>query len=123
MTGVVNFAFEEQLVRVVERDGEPWFVGNDVCRALGLSNPRKAVGDLDDDERGVTTGDTLGGEQVMNIVSEAGVYRLVFRSRKPEAERFKRWLAHEVLPAIRKTGRYGTAAEPLPDLDNSSVAV
>lgn len=107
MNAMQNFAFEENLVRVLELEGEPWFVANDVCNCLGLANPRKAVADLDDDEKGVTTSDTLGGAQEMNIISEPGVYRLVFRSRKPEAERFKRWLAHEVLPAIRKTGGYG----------------
>jgi prophage antirepressor-like protein len=126
MGAVLNFAFDEHLVRVVEREGDPWFVANDVCRALGLANARKAVADLDEDEKGVTTGDTLGGEQAMNIVSEPGVYRLVFRSRKPEAERFKRWLAHDVLPQIRHTGSYrrsSAEAEPLPTLDNSSVAV
>ncbi|MGR6465394.1 BRO-N domain-containing protein [Rhizobium sp. PAMB 3182] len=106
MNAVVNFAFEENLVRVIEQDGEPWFVANDICKCLSLANPRKAVGDLDDDEKGVTISDTLGGRQEVNIVSEPGVYRLVFRSRKPEAERFKRWLAHEVIPAIRRTGTY-----------------
>lgn len=106
MSALQNFAFEENLVRVIERDGEPWFVANDICNCLGLANARKAVADLDDDEKGVTTSDTLGGKQEMNIVSEPGVYRLVFRSRKEEAERFKRWLAHEVLPQIRKTGQY-----------------
>lgn len=110
MNAIQNFAFEEHLVRIVDIDGAPWFVANDICRALDLSNPRKAVADLDEDERGVTTSDTLGGNQQVNIISEPGVYRLVFRSRKPEAERFKRWLAHEVLPQIRKTGRYGAEA-------------
>jgi len=110
MNPITNFAFEANLVRIVEKNGEPWFVANDVCRCLGLTNPRKAVADLDDDEKGVTISDTPGGDQTLNIVSEPGVYRLVFRSRKPEAERFKRWLAHEVIPAIRKTGQYGQAA-------------
>ena len=106
MNAVTPFAFEDHLVRIVTRDGEPWFVANDVCRALGLVNPRKATGDLAEDEKGVTTGDTPGGVQEMVVISEPGVYRLVFTSRKPEAERFKRWLAHDVLPAIRRTGGY-----------------
>jgi prophage antirepressor-like protein len=109
MSALTPFAFEDHLVRVVTLDGEPWFVANDVCRALGLVNPRKAVGALDVDEKGVTIGDTLGGAQEMTVISEAGTYRLVFTSRKPEAEKFKRWLAHEVLPAIRRTGRYDAA--------------
>lgn len=125
MNAIQNFAFEEHLVRVIERAGEPWFVANDICRALELSNPRKAVADLDEDEKDVTISDTLGGSQQVNIISEPGVYRLVFRSRKPEAERFKRWLAHEVIPQIRKTGSYngGGAQAALPDLDNTSIAV
>lgn len=75
--------------------------------AVGVSESPDAVGRLDEDEKGIATNDTLGGSQAMNIVSEAGVYRLVFTSRKPIAERFKRWLAHEVIPSIRKTGAYG----------------
>lgn len=112
MNAIQNFAFEEHLVRVVDRDGAPWFVGKDVCNALGISKHRDALSTLDPDERASSTTDPLGagGAQEMTIVSEPGVYRLVFRSRKPEAERFKRWLAHEVLPQIRKTGRYGPSA-------------
>lgn len=106
MNAVQNFVFEENLVRVIERDGQPWFVANDVCKCLGLSNPRKAVADLDEDEKGVTTGYTPGGEQGMNIVSMPGVFNLIFRSRKPEAKRFKRWVTHDVLPQIHKTGEY-----------------
>ncbi|MEO4045244.1 BRO family protein [Hoeflea sp. CAU 1731] len=124
----VNFAFEENLVRVVEIEGEPWFVGVDVCRALGLVKPENALSSLDDDEsytlsKGVSNG--LDGPDARLVVSEPGVFRLVFRSRKPEAERFKRWLAHDVLPQIRKTGQYRPEgdAEPLPDLDSSSVQV
>lgn len=105
---------EEHLVRQVERDGEVWFVGVDVCRVLGLANPRSSIALLDEDEKGVHTVDTLGGDQELTIVSEAGVYRLVFRSRKPVAERFKRWLAHEVIPSIRRTGGYGSAVSAAP---------
>lgn len=107
MNAIQNFAFEDHLVRTVERDGAPWFVGKDVCDCLDLKNYRSSLDLLDDDEKGVHTMDTLGGNQTMIVVSEAGVYRLVFRSRKAEAERFKRWLAHEVLPQIRRTGAYG----------------
>lgn len=109
MSAIQNFAFEEHLVRVVEQDGEPWFVGKDVCGALDLKNYRTSLDLLDDDEKGVHTMDTPGGNQEMIVLSEPGVYRLVFRSRKPEAERFKRWLAHDVIPQIRKTGQYQPA--------------
>lgn len=106
----------ERLVRMIEKDGEPWFVGADVCRALELGNTTQAVSRLDEDEKGIITGDTLGGPQDLIIVSEAGVYRLVFTSRKPVAERFKRWLAHEVIPSIRKTGFYNfKPGELMPD--------
>lgn len=109
----------ERLVRMIDKDGEPWFVAADVCAALDVRNPRDAVERLDEDEKGVVTADTLGGPQSLNIVSEAGVYRLVFTSRKPVAERFKRWLAHEVIPALRKTGTYGTKAFEMPSADEA----
>lgn len=119
MTGIQNFAFSEQLVRVIEHKGEPWFVGKDVCACLEIRNHNDAMGDLDDDEKGVATTDPLGpgGPQSVVIVSEPGVYRLVFRSRKPAAERFKRWLAHDVLPQLRKTGKFDPS--PAPQLDAS----
>jgi prophage antirepressor-like protein len=108
-TAPVPFPFEgSQLVRaIVDGDGEPWFVGADICRVLGLGNPNQALTRLDDDERStlIIEDGALGGPARI-IISEAGVYRLVFTSRKESAERFKRWLAHDVLPIIRKTGRY-----------------
>lgn len=85
-----------------------WFVAADVCRALEISNSRDAVARLDDDEKGVGSADTLGGKQGMQIINEPGLYTLVLGSRKPEAKTFKRWVTHEVLPAIRKTGSYKT---------------
>lgn len=106
---------EEHLVRQVDQNGEIWFVGADVCRVLGLKNARSSLALLDEDEKGVHTMDTPGGEQDMIIVSEPGVYRLVFKSRKPIAERFKRWLAHEVIPSIRKTGQYTVSGDILPE--------
>lgn len=95
-------------VRVVQVGGEPWFVAADVCRALKISNSRDAVARLDDDEKGIGSTDTLGGKQGMQIINEPGLYTLVLGSRKPEAKAFKRWVTHEVLPAIRKTGSYKT---------------
>lgn len=100
------FEFNASPVRTIIRENEPWFVANDVCEILGISNPRDAVARLPDDEKGVTISDTLGGGQEVNIINEPGVYRLIFRSNKPEAEAFKRWVFHEVLPSIRKTGAY-----------------
>lgn len=105
-TNIIPLAFENKLVRAVHHRGQPWFVGRDVCEVLELKNSRQALDRLDGDEKGVHTVDTLGGEQEMVIVNEPGVFRLVFTSRKPEAERFKRWLAHEVLPRLRQDGSY-----------------
>lgn len=73
---------------------EPWFVAADVCRALGIGNPRMATARLDDDEKGVISTDTPGGQQKMNVVNEPGLYALVLSSRKPEARAFKRWITH-----------------------------
>lgn len=98
-------------VRVVMKDGEPWFVAKDVCECLELTNTSQTLSYLDDDEKGITTNDTPGGAQEMSIVSEAGLYSLILRSRKPEAKAFKRWITHEVLPAIRKHGGYLTPAK------------
>ena len=75
-----------------------------MCRALGLGNSSKAIMPLDDDEKGITISDTLGGKQEMTTINEPGLYSLILRSRKPEAKAFKRWITHEVIPAIRKTG-------------------
>ena len=88
---------------------EPWFVAKDVCAALGLGNSRQALARLDDDEKGVISTDTPGGEQQMQAVNEAGLYVLVLSSRKPEAKAFKRWVTHEVLPALRREGGYMVA--------------
>lgn len=98
--------FNGNPVRIIERDGNPWFGAKDVCRILKLGNPRSSLALLDADEKGVHKMDTLGGEQEMTVVSEAGLYSLILRSRKPEAKAFKRWITHEVLPSIRKTGGY-----------------
>lgn len=106
MTLPIQYAFEGTNVRVVMIQGEPWFVAADVCQALAISNNRDAVARLDEDERGVAITDTPSGPQEMGIINEAGLYSLVLRSRKAEAKRFKRWVTHEVLPALRKHGTY-----------------
>ena len=98
--------YKNSPVRIVEKDGEPWFVAKDVCDILALGNPRSSIALLDEDERGVHNMDTPSGKQEMGIISEAGLYSLILRSRKPEAKAFKRWVTHEVLPSIRKTGAY-----------------
>ena len=112
-------------IRTTIQNGEPWFVAADVCKALDIENNRKATNRLDDDEKGVTLSDTLGGKQKLTIVNEAGLYSLVLGSRKPEAKAFKRWITHEVLPTIRRTGGYVNSAEAfiehyLPNADEST---
>lgn len=104
-------------VRSVVKDGEPWFVAGDVCKALEIKNNRDALGRLDDDEKGVVSTDTLGGEQEVGVVNESGLYTLVLGSRKPEAKAFKRWITHDVIPAIRKTGGYIQGEESMSDDD------
>ena len=104
--------FENQefgAVRTVELDGEPWLVGKDVAQALGYSNPRKALADhVDEEDKGVTKCDTLGGVQEMTIINESGLYSLVLSSKLPGAKKFRRWVTAEVLPAVRKHGAYMT---------------
>lgn len=95
-------------VRTVICDGEPWFVATDVCKALEIGTTSKALERLDDDEKGMNSIPTHGGEQNMSIINEAGLYSLVLGSRKPEAKAFKRWITHEVIPTIRKHGAYMT---------------
>lgn len=95
-------------IRVVLRDGDPWFVAADICRALDLGNASMALDRLDDDERSISSieGTSSGGNPNVNVVSETGLYSLVLGSRKPEAKPFKRWITHEVLPAIARHGAY-----------------
>ena len=96
-------------------DGEPMFVAKDVCAVLELKNPRSTLALLDEDEKGVHIVDTPGGEQQMTIVTEPGFYKLVMRSRKPEAKAFQRWVTHEVLPALRRDGGYMVARDETPE--------
>lgn len=108
---VFNFPATGSELRSLIIEGDPWFVAVDVCAALGISDARKSVGLLDEDERNtVPVTDSLGREQQTFIVNEPGLYSLILRSRKPEAKAFKRWVTHDVLPTIRKTGRYDATA-------------
>lgn len=106
---LVTFAFEGQDVRFVGTSDVPAWVAVDVCAALGLANPYSSLALLPEDEKGLHAMETLGGPQKVVTVNEPGLFRLILTSRRPEAERLKRWLCHEVLPAIRRTGAYGTA--------------
>lgn len=103
----VVFNFVSNTLRVVMRDGEPWFVAADVCAAISIGNTTDALRRLDDDEQALDSieGISRGNDQA-NIINESGLYSLILGSRKPEAKKFKKWVTSEVLPAIRKTGRY-----------------
>lgn len=111
---IQRFEFKGASLRALtDEAGEPWFVAKDVCDILGMSNPSMAVTALDKDEVAqIDPKDYLGSEnrsnQAVNIVSEPGLYKLIMRSRKPEAKEFQRWVTHEVLPSIRKHGAYMT---------------
>lgn len=106
------FKFESAApVRMFNIDGTPWFAAKDVCDALGLRNSRKAIGMLDDDEKGVTSSYTPGGMQAVNVINESGLYTLILRCRDAVTPgtipyRFRKWVTGEVLPQIRQTGRY-----------------
>lgn len=93
-------------VRIVPVDGELMFVAKDVCDCLEITKHRDAISRLDSDERGSVKLDTPGGKQDIAAINEYGLYNLVLSSRKPEAKEFKRWITHDVIPAIRKTGSY-----------------
>ena len=97
-------------IRVIQQNGEPWFVGKDVCEALRYSNSRKALADhIKENHKGVTFCDTPGGKQQLTIIDEAGLYSLVMRAKTDKAEALQEWVISEVLPAIRKHGGYLTA--------------
>lgn len=123
------FRFEMTDVRVVMRDDQPWFVAADVCRALDYRMSSDMTRWLDDEDKGTHSVRTPGGDQQMLAISESGLYAAILKSRKPEAKRFKRWITHEVLPALRKTGEYRVQRMPedprelgLPDFRNPAVA-
>ncbi|MDR7926435.1 BRO family protein [Acidithiobacillus thiooxidans] len=127
MQNLMPFAYRNHAIRVIRNNenGEPWFVAVDVCKVLELNNPTRALERLDDDEKTqVIDPATLNSNQgtginnLLNVVNEPGLYRLIFTSRKPEANTFKRWIVHDVLPSIRKTGSYA-----LPDKGLSSDKV
>lgn len=109
------FEFQAQRVRTVLMDGEPWFVAADVCQVLEFTNGPKAVRDHVKDTQKLTERLVLSGQnRQVTLINEAGLYRLIMRSRVPAAERFQIWVTEEVLPAIRKNGGYGVPAPRVP---------
>ena len=103
-------------IRVVMRESEPWFVGKEIADKLGYSNSRKAIADhIENEDKGVTKCDTLGGKQNLTIINESGLYSLILGSKLPSAKRFKHWVTSEVLPSIRKNGGYIANQDNLSD--------
>lgn len=104
---IVAFKYEEQQVRTIEKNGEPWFVGKDVAYILGYSDTAQAVRKhIDNEDKGVVEMTTPGGKQPVTIINESGLYSLILSSKLPTAKKFKHWVTSEVLPSIRKTGEY-----------------
>lgn len=116
-SNVIPFNFGKQQVRTLLIDDQPWFVANDVSAALQYSEASAMTRHLDDDEKGLSIVQTLGGDQEMLVINESGLYSAILRSRKAEAKRFKKWVTSEVLPAIRKHGRYEDQGKMQPMLD------
>ena len=111
-TAITPFNFNEHAVRVIQIEDAPWFVATDVAESLGYKSPKDAASYLDDDEKGSAIVRTPGGDQKLTVINESGLYALVLRSRKPEARKFAKWVTSEVLPAIRKTGKYERPTTP-----------
>lgn len=105
-------------IRTLRKNNEVWFVATDVCRVLDIKNVTQAISRLDEDERSMFN---IGRQGNVNVVNEYGLYNLVLSSRKPEAKAFKRWITHEVLPAIRKTGSY-TASKRMTKAQREKLA-
>lgn len=118
---VFNFSQEKTPIRVQLINGEPWFIAKDVCEVLGHSNHKMAVKILDEDEKGVSSVYSLGGNQQTTIISESGLYSLIFQSRKPEAKKFRKWVTGEVLPSIRRKVYYGVKKSGADYLDVRDV--
>lgn len=114
MNKVTIYRYDENKhMRTLNLNGEPWFVLRDVCEVLGLGNSRMVADRLDEDEKGVSQIDTLGGVQNATIISESGLYNVILRSDKPEAKPFRKWVTAVVLPSIRKNGGYIAGQEEL----------
>ena len=102
-------------IRSVMIEGEPWFAAKDAATSLGYKNTRQAIAtNVDAEDKGVHSMDTLCGKQSMQIINESGLYSLILSSKLPEAKKFKRWVTSEVLPALRKTGKYALPDTPEP---------
>ncbi len=135
-TQLSTFLFETHIIRTLSINNEPWFVAKDLCNALDISNPSKAIINLDKDEKMVSSDSNLklgsagNGAQSLSLVSESGMYTLILRCRDAVKKgstphRFRKWVTAEVLPQIRKTGKYEVQSQqlalPEPDLNLTAI--
>jgi prophage antirepressor-like protein len=133
MMQLSTFVYERSALRAVSREGEPWFVAKDGCNILALENVGQAISSLDGDEKAILNHGELVELGIINrddlditrlaLVSESGLYSLIFKSMKPEAKAFKRWITHEVLPSIRKTGGYQAQAFRVPNTLHEALSL
>jgi prophage antirepressor-like protein len=114
MSKLTIFEFNSHQIRIINIDGNPWFVAKDVCSVLEHSDVSMACSRLKEFEKGKSSICTPGGKQDLLCISESGLYRMVLTSRKPQAESFQDWVVQEVLPSIRKTGKFEVAPAPEP---------
>lgn len=112
-----SFEFEGKNIQILDINNEPWWVAKDICDVLSIENVTQAVERLEEDEKLPYILHRAGQDRSVNIISESGVYRLLFSSKKEEAKRFTRWVTHDILPSIRKTGKYNIS-----DLENAVEA-
>lgn len=122
-TQMIPFHYGDETVRThTDADGQVWFVATDIARILGYKDASHALRGLEEDEKGLHNVETLGGKQTLTIVSEAGLYTLLVRARVEAAKPFRRWVTHEVLPSIRKTGSYSLpGATPAPNAGDPAL--
>ncbi len=111
---LIPFQFHEQPVRIIMIDDAPWFVAADIAAILGYNLTPHMVRQLDDDEKGIHNVDTLKGSQQHTIISESGLYNAIFKSRRAEAQAFRRWITADLLPTLRRTGQYRLHGAPTP---------
>lgn len=107
-SNLIPFDYKGSKVRVIEQGGQPWFVATDIAATLGYASAKDCIRGLDNDEKGRQILPTPGGNQELSVISEAGLYSVILKSRVPSAREFKRWVTHEVLPSIRQRGVYAT---------------
>lgn len=112
MSAITTFSFENKSIRTLGTPEIPLFVAVDLATILGYQSAKDATRFLDEDERTQVAVETAGGTQKVTAVTESGLYAMILKSRRPEAKRFRKWVTSEVLPAIRKTGRYECPAQP-----------